>query len=345
INPGVWAKIPRDATRSDEIMETYCFSTRELSRLDVSVEPGAECLPHDDGYIAPADREIADILTQTPPSRRGRRINPVLVDALDDVLAGVSTVCPLVREAIREIESGVVAPEVREKYGNGKNHKRMNSSSPRAKVFEVAKRATYGHGNFIDPAHLHIITAAVEKSGGFAGIRVGPRRRVQPAQVGILLAILRHCSRTVYADRTMPSERIMGLWRCLKEAGVVKYAANYEIYKAVRDRLADMGLLEEVDWTYLPPQSAGNLHLEGRGAKWRLSSELLTSLDALLAEKTDDPEGKIYSNSTQGGEMVHTLFAREKLLKPGGRPMNQLESMSKASAAQEQVEALAYVYG
>jgi hypothetical protein len=343
VNPGIWAKIPRDASRAAEIMATYCFSTHQLSRLELSVDPAPEDLPTSDGYISPIDREIADILKMGRDKRGVRNTTKHLATALEESQQGVRPACPLLVAALEEVENGAEVEDVPAKAmasapRKPKEVRSRRTPSEHPNPFDVSRTANYGSGKFINPVFISVLAKAVEESGGFAEMTVGKRRRIHSTHVGIVLTLLHHCTRKRYADGTMPGDRIMGLWNCLFEEKVVQYAPNYEIFKSVRNRLSDMGLLEVEDWCYLPPQDSGELHLEGRASKWRLSSRLMSALDALLAEKVDDPTASLHSITSLGGEMVHTLFQRERLLMPQGRPVNRLEQLARLQEVQEAAE-------
>ena len=352
VNPGVWAKIPRDARREAEIMGTYCFTTHQLSHLELSVNPEPEDLPTSDGYISPLEREIAEILKMRSANRGYTTCDP-LATALNELQQGVSPACPQLVAALEEVENGAVVGAVVADVPTKamaaaprklKESHAKRSPSERTQQFELSKQSSYGSGKFINPAFISVFAEAVEESGGFTGMKTGKRRRIHSTHIGLVLTLLHHCTRKVYADGTMPGDRIMGLWKCLYDEDVVQYAPNYEIFKSVRNRLSDMGLLEVEDWCYLPPQDCGELHLEGRASKWRLSSRLMSALDALLTEKIGDPTGSMHSITPLGGEMVHTLFQRERLLMPQGRPVNRLELLSRLQNVQDAAERTARCY-
>ena len=136
----------------------------------------------------------------------------------------------------------------------------------------------------------------------------------------------------------MPWGRVEGLWRCLFVESVVLQAPNFEVYKAVRDRLSDMVLLEVENWSYRPPLVEGQLRLVGTGSKWRLSPRLMAALEELL------PAGVTLGTQLGGREMVHTLLQSGGMLFPQGRPVNLMETLSDLGRVSEACERICHEY-
>jgi hypothetical protein len=99
--------------------------------------------------------------------------------------------------------------------------------------------------------------------------------------VAIFLMCLRFITSEMNADGTLPTRRFQALWTSLHECNDVSRAWNCHRFKAIRDHLSNLGLLEWADNTYT---KSGNG--TGRACKWKASNELL----ALLIPKTQEGE-------------------------------------------------------
>jgi hypothetical protein len=91
-----------------------------------------------------------------------------------------------------------------------------------------------------------------------------------------MLAVLRACTLHRNADGTLPTKRIRKLWDAAYAAGDTTRAFCWHRYKAIRDMLADLGLLEWEDETYR----------FGRACKWKASEELTGMMEEALDTTT-----------------------------------------------------------
>ncbi len=91
------------------------------------------------------------------------------------------------------------------------------------------------------------------------------------------LAIIRSFTLHPNPDGSMPLKRIGAIWDAAYEAGDTTRAFCYHRFKAIRDRLADMGLLEWDDSTYR----------FGRACRWQASEELMEMMESVLEAASD----------------------------------------------------------
>ena len=138
VNPGVWAKIPRDSSRAAEIMGTYRFGVRELSLLELSSNLEPEELPTCDDYVSPFDREVAEILSQLPKTPPVLKPNEALATALEESFNGIQPACRDLVSVLEEIENGAIAPDVQAEALAASPHKSKkrratHTPSPRSK--------------------------------------------------------------------------------------------------------------------------------------------------------------------------------------------------------------------
>lgn len=108
----------------------------------------------------------------------------------------------------------------------------------------------------------------------------GSRAVVVAEDVQVAIAIIRACTLHMNADGSMPLKRIWAIWDAAYEAGDTTRAFCYHRFAAIRNMLADMGLLEWDDSTYR----------FGRACKWRASEELMGRIEkALSSSNTTTP--------------------------------------------------------
>lgn len=345
VQAGEWGKIPRDVSRAAEIMDTTRFTLRQLGDLVISQEPESDEPPSPE-VVEYSDPETVWELVKGVPTpctdHDSGTVNRPLVECLDHVLKGKPLEETPIQQALQEVLDGVEVPDAKIPSARPQRTS-ARTSSPSS---DAKERAGYGSGKFINTAHIDVIKEAIEQAGGFADMMVG-RRVISAMHVALLLVIIRYCTKTIYSDGSMPTARILGLWRCLYDAGSVDIAPNSEIFRAVRNRLEDMSLLEEQDWGYTPPIEVDGKRLAGRACKWRLCRKLCLAMDVLITEKlvTETPLASDHSLlSTQGGEMMHTLFSARGLLFPQGRPYNAISQRNELIDAYSSDDIDSYEY-
>ena len=99
------------------------------------------------------------------------------------------------------------------------------------------------------------------------------RAMVVAEDVQMTLAIVRSCTLHRNPDGSMPLKRIWAIWDAAYAAGDTSRAFCYHRFKAVRDMLSGMGLLEWEDSTYR----------FGRACRWKASEELMRLMEEELA--------------------------------------------------------------
>ena len=87
--------------------------------------------------------------------------------------------------------------------------------------------------------------------------------------VQMALAVIRACTLHRNPDGSMPLKRIGAIWDAAYEAGDTTRAFCYHRFAAIRNMLADMGLLEWEDCTYR----------FGRACRWRASERLMGMME------------------------------------------------------------------
>lgn len=112
-------------------------------------------------------------------------------------------------------------------------------------------------------------------------VKASSSRAVVVAEdVQVALAIIRSCTLHPNPDGSLPLKRIWAIWDAAHEAGDTRRAFCYHRFKAIRDMLSGIGLLEWEDSTYQ----------FGRACKWKASEELMGMMEeALEAGNTTTP--------------------------------------------------------
>ena len=95
------------------------------------------------------------------------------------------------------------------------------------------------------------------------------RAVVVAEDVQMTLAVIRALPCIRNPDGSMPLKRIEAIWDAAYEAGDTIRAFSYHRFKAIRDMLPDMGLLEWDDSTYR----------FGRACRWNASEELMGMME------------------------------------------------------------------
>ena len=105
------------------------------------------------------------------------------------------------------------------------------------------------------------------------------RTVVTAEDVAIFLLCLKFFTRRMNADGTLPVKRFEGLWSALYEAGDVGRAFDCHRFKAIRDYLSDLGLLDWEDSTFVAPREGRDgTRLKGRACKWEAGEVLMGML-------------------------------------------------------------------
>ena len=131
-------------------------------------------------------------------------------------------------------------------------------------------------GKFVDPddiPKLEPLATKLMRLGSPQVKRSSSRAVIVAEDVQMTLAVIRACTLHPNPDGSLPLKRIGAIWQAAYEAGDTTRAFCYHRFKAIRDMLADMGLLEWEDETYQ----------FGRACKWRAGEELMGMMEETLS--------------------------------------------------------------
>ena len=105
------------------------------------------------------------------------------------------------------------------------------------------------------------------------------RSVVTAEDVAIFLACLKFFTGRMNADGTLPVKRFEGLWSAMYEAGDVGRAFDCHRFKAIRDYMSGLGLLDWQDRTFIAPRLDGfGNRKNGRACKWMAGEVLMGML-------------------------------------------------------------------
>ncbi len=123
-------------------------------------------------------------------------------------------------------------------------------------------------------------------------IKTAGRTVVTNEDVAIFLLLLRFFSQNMNADGSMPVKRWMKMWNALHEAGDAGRAFCPQRFKAIRDFLSSLELLDWKDGTYRIGwfDEDGKYH-KGKACKWQASEKLMGMLQE-PAEQARYQEGE-----------------------------------------------------
>jgi hypothetical protein len=111
-------------------------------------------------------------------------------------------------------------------------------------------------------------------------LKTSGRTVVMIEDVAIFLLCLKFFTERMNADGTLPVKRFDGLWSALNEAGDVGRSFDCHRFKAIRDYLSDLGLLDWEDNTFIAPRfDHSGTRRNGRACKWKASEVLMGMLD------------------------------------------------------------------
>jgi len=145
--------------------------------------------------------------------------------------------------------------------------------------------------------------AVAEALLGTHTLKTTGRTVVTVEDVAIFLMLLKFFTKNMNADGSLPTKRWMNLWSSLYGAGDVDRAFCPQRFKAMRDFVSSLGLLDWEDETY----SIGILYNDGeykkgQACKWRGSEQLMAMLEV-------EPEATL-----DKGEEGRAPFIRTDLL-------------------------------
>lgn len=119
--------------------------------------------------------------------------------------------------------------------------------------------------------------------------RVVDGKRIERADIAVMLLILDYCARNPNKDESLPHKRIKALWRILYEhqqsqplsqQAIVRGPANERI-TAIRNWLSGINALEWIDKTYTPAATNENgERINGKACKWKAEASFLAWANA-----------------------------------------------------------------
>jgi len=151
------------------------------------------------------------------------------------------------------------------------------------------------------------------------------RAKVVAEDVQTALAVVRACTLHPNPDGSLPLKRAKALWDRAYRAGDTTRAFCWHRFKAVRDMLTDMGLLEWEDSTYR----------FGRACRWRAGEKLMGMMEeALRSGSTSTP-----LPSTIVGRNIIAEAQQERPDQVGLRPKMVFPSLLREDWDEKLVEA------
>lgn len=117
--------------------------------------------------------------------------------------------------------------------------------------------------------------------------------------IAITFLVVTHCMGSMYADGSLPTARIKGLWDSLYDAGDVERQHDCKRFAVVRNYLSSLGLIDWEDHNYVVGKKGpdGKRH-GGQAAKWQFSAALVSWLGD-TRERETSIEGTTLSQSVQ----------------------------------------------
>lgn len=138
------------------------------------------------------------------------------------------------------------------------------------------------------------------------------RTVVTSEDVALFLLCLKFFTGRMNADGTLPVKRFKGLWSALYDVGDVGRSFDCHRFKAIRDYLSGLGLLDWEDNMFVAPRGGRDGgKLTGRACKWKAGEVLMDMLDwergEVLADeaqdrdRVDEAQGEVVQGG-RGGE-------------------------------------------
>lgn len=154
-------------------------------------------------------------------------------------------------------------------------------AKPEPKYEKPARKGSVS-GKLVDPDEIRKLEPLARELLALCPPQVSSSSRavVVAEDVQTALAVLRACTLKMNADGSMPARRVKRLWEEAYKAGDTTRAFSWHRFKAIRDMLTDLGLLEWEDSTYR----------FGHACQWRLGERLLEKIkEALSRSDTTTP--------------------------------------------------------
>jgi len=100
--------------------------------------------------------------------------------------------------------------------------------------------------------------------------------------------ILLFVNKNPNTDESVPTERIKGLWDSLYSKGDINRGWNHHRWKAIRDKLSELGLIDWIDNKY----TFGNKEkkIKGIACKWKLTEKFILTIRTLTKTSSQETE-------------------------------------------------------
>jgi hypothetical protein len=147
------------------------------------------------------------------------------------------------------------------------------------------------------------------------------RQAVTVEDVAIALMLGEFLTNHMEANGAMPTARWRKLWMNLYESGDISRAWDHHRFKAVRDYLSSLGLIEWQDSTYVLGwhDGQGDYH-KGQAAKWKFSKDLMNQLtaagqaaDTLVSVVDNVDNGEEKKTSSMGTDLTEWVSTLQQL--------------------------------
>lgn len=131
--------------------------------------------------------------------------------------------------------------------------------------------------------------------------------RVEASDWAIATMILLFVNKNQNKDSSVPTDRIKGLWNSLYIKGDISRGWNHHRWKAIRDKLSEMNLIDWIDNKY----TFGNKEkkLVGQACKWKLTKEFLEVLLERAETEAKQAE-RVSLMDTRGREKVKRITTK-----------------------------------
>jgi len=117
------------------------------------------------------------------------------------------------------------------------------------------------------------------------------------------------------SDDSVPTDRIRGLWNSLYEKGDINRKWNHHRWKAIRDKLSELDLIEWIDNKYTFGDKGKKI--KGQACKWKLTKKfvlILTQKAQILAPETE--RVSLMDSRTSNKEKTNTNSSKHSYLVP-----------------------------
>ena len=141
---------------------------------------------------------------------------------------------------------------------------------------------------------------------GKDGLKLTTRARVTGDDLGIMLGLVKFFTNNMETNGALPTKRFKTLWECLYEKGQINRAWNCNRFKAMRDLLSSLGLIDWKESTFQVGHYEQGEYKKGKAAKWKGSAELMGLLDLCLSKEEERGESILCTNKDNSQNVTKT---------------------------------------